>query len=59
MSRQFFKIFSLALLAVVVVWGTMAGQKGGGTKEIPMKAVFSGRLGDKITSLDFHGQLFA
>jgi hypothetical protein len=51
MSRQFFKIFSLALLAVVVVLGAMAAQKGGGgggTKDIPMKAVLSGGL-NKIT----------
>jgi hypothetical protein len=49
MSRQFFKIFSLALLAVIVVVGSVAGQKGGGggTKDIPMKAVFSD--GFKIT----------
>jgi hypothetical protein len=53
MSRQFFKIFSLTLLAVFVVLGTTAGQKGGGdsgSKDIPMKAIFSD--GFKITSDD-------
>ena len=48
MSRQFFKIGALALLAVVVVWGTMAAQKtvvaaggGGANQDIPLKATFS------------------
>ena len=52
MKWRFFKVFSLALLAVFFAFGAMAGQKdgGGGSKNIPMKAVFSGRLGDKITS---------
>jgi hypothetical protein len=45
MSRQFFKIFSLALLAVVVVLGATAGLNGGGggggNQDIPLKATFS------------------
>jgi hypothetical protein len=45
MSRQFFKIGALALLAVIIVWGTMAAQKaaGGGnnpSQDIPLKATF-------------------
>jgi len=47
MSRQFFKIGALALLAVLIVWGTMAAQKtvvaagSGGGQDIPLKATFS------------------
>jgi len=53
MLRQFFKIFSLALLAVVIGLGAMAiptlsGGGGGSNADIPMQAVFSD--GFKITS---------
>ena len=44
MSRRFFRIFSLVLLAGFVVLGAVSAQKatgGGGNRDIPMKAVFS------------------
>jgi hypothetical protein len=45
MSRRFFKIFSLALIAVFIVLGAISAQRttggGGGNRDIPMIAIFS------------------
>jgi len=58
MSRQFFKIFSLALLAAIFVLGAIAiptPAGGGGNADLPMKAIFSDGSSFKILN-DHSGQ---